>query len=154
MLEYSSKKLPFRDVWMFVHKLLVTGTLSRCSPGSHGSTRWQPCFPPLPSPQPLAPRRSSAGHSFQEQCPNCLRYGLWSYIDLLVKNGSTERKISSQQLFPGWKISCLCLLVSLLLAKDRKVGIGFIWVNQNIKYSMCSWRETKVRILNYILLTR
>lgn len=51
------------------------GTPSRCSPGSHGSTRCPPCSRLLPSRQPSAPRRSSAGRCCRGRCQNSLRYG-------------------------------------------------------------------------------
>lgn len=51
------------------------GTPSRCSPGSHGSTRCPPCSRLLPSRQPSAHRRSSAGRCCRGRCQNSLRYG-------------------------------------------------------------------------------
>lgn len=65
-------------VYMCCHVLSITGTRSRCSLGSHGSTRWPPCSRLLPSQQPSALRRSSAGRCCRGRCQNCLRYIMYS----------------------------------------------------------------------------
>lgn len=54
--------------------LYITGTRSRCSLGSQGSTQWPPCSQLLLSQQPSAPRRSSAGRCCLGPCQSCRRY--------------------------------------------------------------------------------